>query len=570
MDTKVNKILKIFIEIFFIVTIIAFAWSITPKTFQNDTFYTIKIGELIEKTTNKTDLLPWGKGLDMKDHFSYHNLPYTYPHWLYDLMTYKVYAVQGFNGIYELTCVFTILLGLLIYFINVKLNKNHNIAYLITLGSIYCLKNFIAARAQLVTYILFVLTILFIELFIRKKKIIYPILLVVISILIANLHCAVWPFYFVLYVPYIVAWLCIEIATFDYENHLKKWNLRIHKKNMNKNQYNEKILEINNKIKEHDQIIESRFDRTRKIEIEKNKNIKWLVLVMVICAFAGLLTPIKDVPYTYLVKTMQGTTTKSINEHMPTVLVGHADLIIILIIVFGSLIFSKTKVKLCDFFMIMGLVGLSFFSQRQISMLVVVGNFIIARMLCSTCSGLKKKIKENENSIEELKLVRNILMITIIFSVGVISYTEYREKKDNIFVDDTEYPVAAADYINEEIIPKVGKENLRLYNEYNYGSYLLFKDIPVFIDSRADLYAPEFNGQKNESKKYEGNDIFEDFIGINNLSKNYETKFSEYKITHVITCDGSKLSCLLDKDSDYLLIYSDEYFRIYERERAYE
>ena len=39
MNTKVNKVLKFFIEIFFIITIVFFAWSMTPKTFQNDTFY---------------------------------------------------------------------------------------------------------------------------------------------------------------------------------------------------------------------------------------------------------------------------------------------------------------------------------------------------------------------------------------------------------------------------------------------------------------------------------------------------------------------------------------------------
>ena len=37
-----------------------------------------------------------------------------------------------------------------------------------------------------------------------------------------------------------------------------------------------------------------------KIKIEKNKKVKWLFLIMAICALTGLLTPIKDVPYTYL------------------------------------------------------------------------------------------------------------------------------------------------------------------------------------------------------------------------------------------------------------------------------
>ena len=569
MNTKVNKVLKIIIEIFFILTIVFFAWSITPKTFQNDTFYTIKIGEAIQNTTGDVkDLLPWNKGLDMKDHFSYHNLPYTYPHWLYDLLTYKIYNAHGFNGIYVTTCILSIALGLLIYVINIKLNKNHNISFLITIGTIYCLKNFIAARAQLATYLLFVLAIFFIEMFIKKKNVWYALGLIVISWLIANLHCAVWPFFFIVFMPYIADWICTEFATYDYENHIKKVFLKFKKRKLEKEEYKRKKNELNEKIKEHDKLVESRFSKTNKIELDRKKNIKWLVLVMIICALIGLCNPIKNVPYTYLVKTMQGNTTESISEHQPLVLVTHENVIVIFILIFGILIFSKAKIRLCDFYMLLGLIALSFFSQRQISMLVLLGNFILVRLFCKVIHNIRDAIKLDEKSYEEIKLVINVLMITIIFSMSAISAYELKSKKNDQFVDETSYPVAASEYINRELIPVWGKEKLRLYNEYNYGSYLLFQGIPVFIDSRADLYAPEFNGQKNESGEYEGNDIFSDFMGINSLSKDYEEKFSEYKITHVITYRDSKLSSLLDKDTNYSMLYSDEYFKIYERDRS--
>ena len=564
MNTKVNKVLKVFLEIFFVLTIIMFAWSITPKTFQNDTFYTIKIGEVIETTTEKwTDLLPWNKGLDMKDHFSYHNLPYTYPHWLYDLLTYKIYKVYGVAGIYNATCVLAIALGLLIYLINVKLNKNHNLSFLITIGTLYCLKNFIAARAQLATFVLFVIAIFFIEMFIRKKNILYAIGLIIISTLIANLHCAVWPFFFILFMPYIGDWVCLGVATYDYGNHFKKFALRFKKKKIDKDEYKKKVEELDSLIQEHDKQVESRFGKTNKIELSRQRNIKWLILVMIICAFTGLLTPINDVPYTYLIKTMQGNTTQSISEHQPLVLVTHENMIVILAIVFGILIFSRTKIRLCDFFMLLGLIILSFYSQRQVSMFVLIGNFILVRLLSNIFKGFKDFIKSKDaSSIEELKFARNLLMATIVFSITAISLVNMKDKSKDPFIDETDYPVEAAKFINNELIPTVGRENIRLYNEYNYGSYLLYQGIPVFIDSRADLYAPEFNGKKNENGKYEGNDIFSDFIGINGLSKDYESKFNEYKITHVITYENSKLSSLLDKDSNYSALYCDEYFKV--------
>ena len=77
------------------------------------------------------------------------------------------------------------------------------LSFVITLGAMYLLKDYIAARAQLVTFILFALTILFIEDYIETHKKIYLFGLLAISILMVNIHVAVWPFYFVLFLPYI-------------------------------------------------------------------------------------------------------------------------------------------------------------------------------------------------------------------------------------------------------------------------------------------------------------------------------------------------------------------------------
>ena len=51
--------------------------------------------------------------------------------------------------------------------------------------------------------------------------------------------------------------------------------------------------------------------------------VKWLILIMIICAFTGLLTPIGDTPYTLLPKLMQGNTTQNISEHQPLTLINN-------------------------------------------------------------------------------------------------------------------------------------------------------------------------------------------------------------------------------------------------------
>ena len=93
---------------------------------------------------------------------------------------------------------------------------------------------------------------------------------------------------------------------------------------------------------------------------------------MVICAFTGFLTPLGDTPYTYLVKTMQGNTTQNINEHLPIVLISAKPQLCVIALFLAILIFTDTKIRLKDFFMIGGLLLLALMSRRQMSMFALI------------------------------------------------------------------------------------------------------------------------------------------------------------------------------------------------------
>ena len=114
-------------------------------------------------------------------------------------------------------------------------------------------------------------------------------------------------------------------------------------------------------------------------------------------------------------------------------------------------------------------------------------------------------------------MISSLGTIATLLLIILIAVVEIKPKLDDEFINPSSYPVEAAEYIKQNL----DLNSIRLFNEYNYGSYLLFQDIPVFIDSRADLYAPEFNGEKGEDGKYEGQDIFSDYINTSNISKYY-------------------------------------------------
>ena len=270
---------------------------------------------------------------------------------------------------------------------------------------------------------------------------------------------------------------------------------------------------------------------------------------MLICTLTGLLTPLGDTPYTYLIKTMQGNTTKNISEHLPLVLAQNMDAIIVLVIFIGILMFTDTKIKLRDLFMVCGLTILMFSTRRQFSMLVLICGYILNRLICSLFdkydpSGSEKMIKAMTSILGKILTILFIVLISIYF---------YKDKVNDNYINTSSYPVDAAQYIKDNLDIK----NIKLFNDYNYGSYLLYQDIPVFIDSRADLYAPEFSGWDK--------DIFTDFINVSSISTYYETKFEEYGITHIITYSNSKLSMLLSMDEKYKQLYNDDKFVIYQR-----
>lgn len=530
-----------------VILIAIFCIALTPVTFQNDTYYTIKVGEHIAQY-----------GIDGQDPFSWHeNLEYTYPHWGYDLITYFIYHAFGFTGIYITTCILSVILGITIYLVNTKLAKNQLFSFLITIGVMYLIRGYIAARAQLVTFILFVLTIYWIEKFIETRKKRYAVGLIIIPIIIANMHVAVFPFYFVLYLPYIAEYIISLLAETIIYRKIETILLKIKINRYTKIAGKEEQLEL---LKKKQKELEGKIDKVKikrtkelqnpyKIKMAKNPNVKWLIFVMIICLFTGLLTPLGDTPYTYLLKTMQGNTTQNINEHLPMTLSGETDVMCTLIIFLAILIFTKAKIRLSDLFMIGGLGYLMIDSRRQVTMFAIIGSVILNRLMLQLIETYTKE-KEQE-VIKKLISIVGLIIITAVM-LG-LSYYFGKDKLDDTYVDESTYPVQAANFILENI--DLG--TARFYNEYNYGSYLLFKGIPVFIDSRADLYAPEFSGKEE--------DIFSDFIDTSSIGKFYGDIFKKYDITHVITYENSKMNMIITKtkDPNFEELYKDDHFVVY-------
>lgn len=544
--TKENNKKILIMTIFFAIFIAIFSFALTPIEFQNDTFYTIKIGEKIASD-----------GIDMRDPFSWHeNLAYTYPHWLYDFLTFKVYSLGGFIGVYIATGIMSSILGITLFLCYKKTSNSTLLSFGVSMLTMFLLRGFIAARAQLVTFILFALEYVIIEKFLENKKIINVILLFLISLLIANIHVAVWPFFFILFLPNIGAqiWIWLKRKLYVDNSIVKAYDREITKLKK-KNRDSEKILELSKKRdleivnrNEREKFYDLKLNNPYKILLEKNKNAILLVPIMLLCLIAGFLTPLgPNTTFTYLIRTVVGNTTQAISEHLPIVPINRPTFIIFTVLLTWLLFFNNIKIKLSDFFLMLGLLLLTLISGRQESMFILMGSFVFLRLLCNFI-----KSQETAPNIDNLIIKSKMSYLYIAIFILLIILPTSAKNLDSSFVNEELYPVDAAKYIKENL----DVNNIRLFNEYNYGSYLLMNDIPVFIDSRADLYAPEFNP---------GCTVFDDFISTSSVDIYPEETFEKYNITHIILENNGAINTIVSGSHDYNVLYTDDYFTIYER-----
>ena len=182
---------------------------------------------------------------------------------------------------YFKTVMLSMTLGIILYLTSFKMMGNKVLSLICTLVAMYMMRSFMAARVQLPTFILFVLTIYCIEMFLKTSKRRYVMGLLLIPVIIANIHVAVFPFYFVLFLPYIADYVAGKLFKLVMKD---------------------KLQELENKKKSK----RKAYDPGKyKIVVTDNENMKMLMLTMVLAIFSGLLTPLGLAPYTYLPRTMQ-------------------------------------------------------------------------------------------------------------------------------------------------------------------------------------------------------------------------------------------------------------------------
>lgn len=532
------------ILIFFSIAITIFSIGIVYKTFQNDTFFNIAIGKHILEN-----------GIDMKEHFCWveDNLYYTHSHWIFDIIIYLLYNSFGFTGIYVTTILFTIFTSLALFFFLYKRNNSPVVSFFVVLISMYVVRSCFTARSQIISFVCFIIEIFCLEQFIETNKKRYAIILIAISIVVANFHAATWPLILVLFMPYVVAGLS---NTFSSKNIYTICIKRLKRKMAKLPKDSEKIAIYEKDIKDYERIMSESKSQYADYKVIRsgNYNLRNLVILLIFISLTGLLTPTHGTPYTYIIKSMFGESNFEnnlsidyINEMQPTIPMTNLAFIVFTIIFLTFLTFLPTKIKTEHGFLMIGLYIMALSSGRYVYLLVLLGSFVINDLITQATNLL---IRDDIDALE--KFFSNTIcgILTIAF-ISIFSLSMFLNSIRSNYIDEKAYPVAAVEYIKENLDYK----NIKIYNSYNNGSYLMLNDIPVFIDSRLDVYCSEFNDT----------DIFYDFIQASTGNKNYNEIFEKYNFTHILLKPSEKIQQYICNDSNYNVIFEDENYILYEK-----
>jgi hypothetical protein len=206
-----------------------------------------------------------------------------------------------------------------------------------------------------------------------------------------------------------------------------------------------------------------------------------------------------------------------------------------------SWVISPRKPTWTDLLLFLGTGAAGFQSARHIPLFALVASPIICRHLTLTLAETAwgNTLLSDDKQSQGLPMLNWALLGLTAFGALIWLGSAMIENEAKIA---EVFPVAATDYIFEN---KLNEKNV--YNSYNWGGYLIWRGIPVFVDGRADVYGDEFLFFYRETF---------------DPQPTWRTPLDTHHVDYVLMETGDPLNTLLLASGEWQEVYRDDIAQI--------
>lgn len=520
--------------------------------FDNDGWFLLNSGRYVESY-----------GVPHTEPFTIHeDFHFVMQQWLFAFLLWKLYTLTGITGMMMYSwCIGGILLFVFYKLVRIidKRSKKINLAITVTIGSLFIFA-FVCQRPQTISGLIFLLELYFLERFRNYQRpplYIYPLFLL-LSVLLVNMHAAMWPMIIIFLLPYIAEELVGKrLPSFPISFMWKK---------------------------------------------------KFLLLLLFTAILGGILNPYGMEAMLYGIHSYGYKEINSmVGEMHPMFITFNGYVRIIMCLMFFTIIactqaiITRKNIALHYIFLSLGTGLMALMAYRSIFLFLLFGTLPLVKILQDIASPLKDK---SDNSPAPQHIMKMMLLLSvgtaivlyilftrhpipegrsylIIFSIvlplilAVLSiYLIIKDRKvSGIWRQDVRrtyialiltilFPLCAIDLnFNNTMVPPAlkksvqillqnnDKDQISLWTGYNEGSYVEYQGIRCYLDARAETFIPQLNHKK---------DVFLEYVSLQNGSLDYHDFLKRYHFTHLLTTNNDLLYTYLKDDSNYKLIWDSE------------
>ena len=185
-----------------------------------------------------------------------------------------------------------------------------------------------------------------------------------------------------------------------------------------------------------------------------------------------------------------------------------------------------------------GLAGLQ--SMRHIPLFAIVAIPIVAEQI-EVALDAQRVRAQTKPPLRATAIAPLLAVLGMVVAVGGVA-TAISSNDDAVAAT---YPVDAVDAILASDLA-----DARGYNAYGWGGYLIWRDIDVFIDGRADVYGDEFMRLHFQAEK---------------LEADWREPLDTFDVEYVLLAPDAEFGLVLDEAADWTEVYTDDVAVIWAR-----